>query len=107
MEKIFLDGSDHFGNFEAEGYFLCNEMGIKVWFMKIYDDRKKAGQTGEWSHLFYISEGVNPFVGRWFYSGFDNPYETNYRGSWTLNSPPRVETERSPLTRVKADNAKN
>ena len=42
---IKLKGNDAFGVFEANGFIVEKHRGTFLWFMKVYDDRQKAGQT--------------------------------------------------------------
>lgn len=52
-------GDDHFGGWTAHGYILCRNGGeMFLWFYKIYNDRKKAGQTGKWIHLIHESRHI-------------------------------------------------
>ena len=53
---------------------MMTEKGPFLWFLKVYDDRQRAGQTGECWNLLYESEIVrnDKCNGRWFYE--KHPY---------------------------------
>ena len=57
--EISLEGEDHFGRWTAEGNFLMTHLGPFLWFLKVYGDRDRAGQTGEWWNLLYESNFIS------------------------------------------------
>ena len=58
--EIMLEGEDHFGRWTAEGNLFTRQRGLCLWFLKVYDDRGRAGQTGNWWNLLYESECIQP-----------------------------------------------
>jgi hypothetical protein len=53
---------------------------------KEYEDRERAGQSGNWRHLVYESsyeQTLSVMNGRWFYFGYEN--SNLYSGRWYLN----------------------
>ena len=58
--EIDLEGRDHFGRWTAEGNFLMTSNGPFLWFIKVYANRHRAGQTGEWWNLLYESDFIGP-----------------------------------------------
>ena len=49
LHKIEIEGEDEIGTFYAKGYIVQKKAGTFLWFFKEYDDRGKAGQTGNLS----------------------------------------------------------
>ena len=89
--EIVLKGKDFFGSWSAEGNLILTEDGPFLWFLKVYDDRGRAGQTGEWWNLLYESEIVrnDSCSGKWFYEKHPDSYD--YSGTWKIEKaiPPR------------------
>lgn len=46
LEEFQMTGNDQIGSFFAKGAIVCKEEGMFAWFMKDYDDKEAAGQTG-------------------------------------------------------------
>lgn len=82
--EIVLKGSDHFGSWKAEGNFIMGRFQPFLWFLKVYDNRRIAGQTGKWYNLLYESEIVKNYScsGIWFYEKY--PDSNDYSGTWKI-----------------------
>ncbi len=56
---------------------------MAICFDKLYNDRKKAGQTDKWDLLVYEGyQDGNWFEGDWYYSGFKN--DDKYSGKMKM-----------------------
>ena len=64
-----MRGYDHFGTWNGEGQLIMTYNGPLFWMLKYYDNRERAGQTGEWHTLVYESTHINDheISGKWFY----------------------------------------
>ena len=82
--EMVLKGRDHFGRWWAEGNFMMTEKGPFLWFLKVYDDRQRAGQTESWWNLLYESEIVrnDSCRGKWFYEKYPDSHD--YSGTWKI-----------------------
>ena len=70
--EVALKGYDSFGRWEGEGNFIMTEGGPFFLMLKVYDDRVRAGQTGDWYNLLYESGVIEPgkIKGEWFYEEY-------------------------------------
>ncbi|KAM3135800.1 hypothetical protein pb186bvf_012053 [Paramecium bursaria] len=59
--EIQLNGKDNFGSWSATGFISFDDR-ILIQFKKIYDNREKAGQIGNWRDLYYEGEMVFGFI---------------------------------------------
>jgi hypothetical protein len=83
LYKIRFSGEDSVGGWTAYGFIGFSREGVNLWFAKNYNNKKRAGQTGSWSHLLYegqYSEETNIFTGIWYYSGYED--DSKYSGTW-------------------------
>jgi len=53
-----MTGSDEVGKSKFEGLLLFKNSGLGIKLSKVYDDRKKAEQTGSFDVLLYEGEGM-------------------------------------------------
>ena len=72
MYSFTSRGSDQNGSWGGNGYYFCTHSGIRVWWLKDYDDRESAGQVDTFELLFYEGEQVSrdKYDGRWYYVGY-------------------------------------
>ena len=44
------------------------------WMLKKYEQKKRAGQTGKYKNLFYVSDSISRrrLHGEWYYEGFES-----------------------------------
>lgn len=48
IEEVTIEGHDELGTWRAEGAFMRTVDEPFFFMFKLYDDREKAGQTGQW-----------------------------------------------------------
>ena len=53
-----MNGEDSIGTSKLWGYLYLNGGRIHLILLKIYDNRKAVGQTGEWKNLVYEGSGT-------------------------------------------------
>lgn len=85
MYQITLEGSDHFGDWKADGYVsILTDNTPFFWMHKKYNDPVRAGHTGRWSVLLYESTEFTELSckGIWFFSGMRG--DPVYSGIWKI-----------------------
>jgi hypothetical protein len=89
-----LRGKDYLGKWKAKGSFITTTERPFFWMLKFYDDKKAAGQTGEFHTLVYESTDIRQgeVEGRWFYEGMETSAE--YSGAWRIGSLELASAER-------------
>ena len=51
--EIQLNGNDEVGTSKLKGLIVFKDAGLAIKLSKVYDDRAKADQTGEYDTLLY------------------------------------------------------
>lgn len=75
--------SDSIGSSSARGILVHTGKFFSIQFEKTYNDRTKAGQTGDFDLLLYKgSQNGNIFTGGWAYKGYEG--HGQYAGSWRM-----------------------
>ena len=64
-----MSGSDALGKWKGEGAFSMKNGIPFFWMLKNYVEKKRAGQTGKYKNLIYMSDSIsrNRLLGEWYY----------------------------------------
>lgn len=83
--RISMTGKDKYGASSLNGLVIFRAEGIGFKLSKVYNDRKKAGQTEKFDILLYEGEG-NPdkIEGEWAFNGYESASE--FSGTWTMTA---------------------
>ena len=78
-----MNGTDEVGTSKLEGLMLFRGNGMGFKLSKVYDNRQKAEQTGNFDILLYEGGG-NPdrIEGQWAFYGHENSLQ--YSGFWFM-----------------------
>lgn len=82
LYDIRIESWDHYGEWEGTGLMSFSGDGVRIWFTKVYKNRKAAGQTGLWCTIIYEGEyhGPTRIIGVWYFQGFSK--SERYSGAW-------------------------
>jgi len=83
---VKLNGSDGLGRWTGDGVFTIKDGVPFFWMLKKYAEKKRAGQTGKYKDLVFMSESISQsrLNGEWYYDGFE--YSTTHSGTWSIDA---------------------
>ena len=83
---VKLSGSDGLGRWTGDGVFTIKDGVPFFWMLKKYAEKKRAGQTGKYKDLVFMSESISQsrLNGEWYYDGFE--YSTTHSGIWSIDA---------------------
>lgn len=83
---VKLSGSDGLGRWTGDGVFTIKDGVPFFWMLKKYAEKKRAGQTGKYKDLVFMSESISQsrLNGEWYYDGFE--YSTTHSGTWSIDA---------------------
>ena len=84
--SVKISGSDSLGKWNGDGVFSMKDGFPFFWMKKTYLHKKRAGQTGEFKNLFYVSDTISrsKLMGQWYYQCFES--SDTHSGTWQIDA---------------------